>query len=249
MQHFLPWWVSYQQVFSNVTCWTFKINFAPATLKNTFSNISSLLCLRLCLAFFLFSRTQWLPFSGRWPQSPWTWIHVAFTEAIKSPLPSSAIRLTQGQVWASKHAAACRTAIRIQTSDGCRLRLAGPADAFICAHIFFWLPPWLPYAHMLNSTFFLTSAQVSAPTAVNPVRRYDLKLHNLVCPDASWFPTRVLGCGFVFYRNGNSDSEGWEAHCCFVLLLQHCACLSCAEHTHIYISTIHIFMCLSGCAS
>lgn len=56
---------------------TFKINFAPATLKNTFSNIPHLLCLWLCLIFFLFSRTQQLPFpaAGRKvPKLEYMWL-------------------------------------------------------------------------------------------------------------------------------------------------------------------------------
>lgn len=41
-------------------------------------------------------------------------------------------------------------------------------------------------------------------------------------------------------------ATGWEARCCFVLLLQHCVCILCAEYIYIFFSTSHIFMCLSG---
>lgn len=157
--------------------------------------------------------------SGHWPQNPQTWIHVAFTEAIKSPVPSSAIRLTEGQVWASKHTAARWTAILIQTSDGCRLHLVGPADAFICVYFFsshgcLKLTYSIPHSARLQREFQL----------VNPVRCY-----NLVRFDASWFiPACVLLCLFC-----NGNWAGLVAHCWFVLSLQCCAFTLCAECIYI----------------
>lgn len=167
---------------------------------------------------------------------------MAFTEAIKSPAPSSTIRLTQGQVWASKHTDAGWTAILIQTSDGCRLHLVGPADAFICVHFFsshgcLKLTYSIPHSARLQHNFQLRLSWIlSALTTWS-------QLHHLAGSDASWFQHEWLGASVLF--NGKLDWAGLVAHNCLYIYWSVLHLLYVHNASILYCS-IHSFMCLSG---
>lgn len=145
----------------------------------------------------------------------------------------------RGRVRASKQTAERRTVIQIQTSDGC-LWWDCEMLSFVCMNLSI---PFYSHGCLKRTYSILHSSWLQHKFRLLPLCTLRMPstvmthscINSFVLMPVGLLNTRSGMWARVFH-NGNLGCEGWDARCCYVLLLQQCAC--------IFMCHIYMFSCL-----